>query len=169
MVCCTGYELLPAIPLAGHSIASTWAIATEPVPTLPAWLRSTLLWEASDPYLYLRTTADGRIIAGGEDEDSATRHANPALLHDKSARVTRKVEALLPSVALKVAYRWAGAFGASPTGLPIIDRVPGLRHCYALAGFGGNGITHSVIGAEVIARAIAGSPDPDARLFRAKR
>ena len=30
-----------------------------------------LIWESSDPYLYLRTTADDRIICGGEDEESA--------------------------------------------------------------------------------------------------
>ena len=32
-------------------------------------------------------------------------------------------------------------------------------------GFGGNGITFSVIGAEIVARAIDGESDPDASLF----
>ena len=27
------------------------------------------IWEASDPYLYMRATADGRVICGGEDEE----------------------------------------------------------------------------------------------------
>lgn len=169
VILCTGYEMLPAIPLAGHTVKSTWAIATEAVRELPAWLRTTVLWEGSDPYLYLRTTADGRIIAGGEDEESATRHRDGRALLSKSARILRKVEALVPGIEPRVSHRWGGAFGESPTGLPIIDRVPGMHHCHVLAGFGGNGITHSVIGSEIIATAIGGGRDPDSDLFRAPR
>jgi glycine/D-amino acid oxidase-like deaminating enzyme len=33
-------------------------------------------------------------------------------------------------------------------------------------GFGGNGITFSMIAAEIVAAEIAGRPDPDAALFR---
>ena len=35
----------------------------------PAWPDDALVWEASDPYLYMRTTADGRVIIGGADEE----------------------------------------------------------------------------------------------------
>ncbi len=168
-VFCTGYELLTATPLAGHHVKSTWAIATEPVADLPAWLSKTLVWEASDPYLYLRTTPDGRIIAGGEDEASSTRHTDRELLYTKAASIQRKVAQLLPGLALTISHRWAGAFGESPTGLPIIDAVRGLPHCYSVTGFGGNGITHSVIAAQVIAAALSGVVDKDADLFRAPR
>jgi len=168
-VFCTGYELLAQIPLAGHVVKSTWAMATAPIASLPAWLRSTLVWEASDPYLYLRTTPDGRLIAGGEDELSSTRFGEERALGQKTRRIIAKVQALLPDLDLVPSYQWAGAFGESPTGLPIIDRVPGLRRCYNVTGFGGNGITHSVIAAEVIANAIAGTPDEDRDLFRAPR
>ncbi len=166
-VFCTGYELLKAIPLAGHTVKSTWAIATEPVDELPAWLTSTLVWEASDPYLYLRSTPDQRIIAGGEDEASSTRHTDHTLLTSKSAIILRKVEQLVPGLGLTISHRWAGAFGESPTGLPIIDAVPNLQHCYNVTGFGGNGITHSVIAADVISSALSGRANADADLFRA--
>ena len=164
---CTGYELLKAMPLDGHAVKSTWAIATHPLANLPSWIRSTLVWEASNPYLYIRATSDGRILAGGEDEDSGTRHADRATLLHKSRTIVRQLEGLLPSLSLRVSHRWAGAFGESPTGLPIIDAVPGLPHCYSATGFGGNGITHSVIAAKVIVAALTGTPDVDADLFRA--
>ena len=35
----------------------------------------------------------------------------------------------------------------------------------AVMGFGGNGITYSVIAAEIVAAALAGRPDPDAELY----
>lgn len=169
-VFCTGYELLAAIPLHGHTVKSTWAIATAPLKTRPDWLGSTLVWEASSPYLYLRTTHDGRLVAGGEDEDSATRHEVVSSLRLKRATIARKVRALLPELGdVTPSHIWAGAFGESPTGLPLIGAVPGLPRCYAVAGFGGNGITHSVIASEVVSHAIHGQRDVDGDLFRLSR
>ena len=168
-VFCTGYELLEQVPLAGHRVKSTWAMATEPETSLPSWLHSHVLWEASDPYLYLRSTADGRIIAGGEDEESSTRFRDRRAMRRKTRRIVANVEALLPGCDLTPDYTWAGAFGESPTGLPIIDRVPAFPRCYTVTGFGGNGITHSVIASEIIANAISGTADPDQGLFRAPR
>ena len=165
-VFCTGYELLKGVKLDGHVVKSTWAMACHPVNSLPAWLRTTMVWEASDPYLYLRSTHDGRLVAGGEDEESATRHQDEATLLTKSHRILSKVETLLPTLSIVPSHVWAGPFGESPTGLPLIDRVPGLPCCFTVAGFGGNGITHSVIASEVIARAIDGENDPDREMFR---
>ncbi|MCA9513993.1 MAG: FAD-binding oxidoreductase, partial [Myxococcales bacterium] len=68
-VFCCGYELPEGVPTPGATTLSTWAIASRPRARRPPWLRDTLVWEASDPYLYLRMGPDGRVIAGGEDED----------------------------------------------------------------------------------------------------
>jgi len=54
-------------------VISTWAIATRAL-----WPEDALIWESSDPYLYLRTSGDGRIICGGEDEDFADEDARDA-------------------------------------------------------------------------------------------
>lgn len=169
VVFCTGYELPQALHLAGHEIKSTWAIAATPRTPLPPWLSHTVVWEAADPYLYLRTTPGGRLVAGGEDEDSATRHADPSLLQRKAARIARKVEKLLPGVELQLTHAWAGAFGESSTGLPIIDRLAGYPRCHVVAGFGGNGITYSMIAAEITSARLRGRRDPDADLYRAPR
>ena len=97
---------------------------------------------------------------------SPTAHADKKLLREKTNRVAEKVRALIPGLRFRIAHRWAGAFGESETGLPFIDRVPGHPNCYAVMGFGGNGITYSIIAAEVISRLIAGRDDPDADLYR---
>ena len=34
-----------------------------------------MIWQSADPYLYLRTTTDGRVICGGEDEEFADEKA----------------------------------------------------------------------------------------------
>ncbi len=166
---CTGYELPKALQLSGQSVKSTWAVAAEPNLAMPAWLGSTVVWEASHPYLYLRSTGDGSLVAGGEDEASATRHETPTLLVRKAARIVEKVEALLPGTDLRLTHVWGGAFGESSTGLPIIDRLPGQPHCHVVVGFGGNGITYSMIAAQVTNARLQGRRDPDADLYRAPR
>ncbi|MEP7380955.1 MAG: FAD-dependent oxidoreductase [Gemmatimonadota bacterium] len=166
---CTGYELPHSLELAGHSVKSTWAVAAEPRDVMPAWLATTVVWEASDPYLYLRSTGDGSLVAGGEDEASATRHGNRTVLVRKAARIVGNVEALLPGIDLRRTHAWGGAFGESSTGLPIIDRLPGQPHCHVVAGFGGNGITYSMIAAQVTSARLRGRRDPDADLYRAPR
>lgn len=169
-VFCTGYELPEMVRTTpGDTIKSTWALATDPIPNLPAWLQETLLWEASDPYLYLRSTPDARLVAGGEDEPSSDLHANPRVLQRKTDTVAQKIQKLFPTLAFQLRYRWAGAFGESPTGRPIIGPIAGFPNCYSVTGFGGNGITFSMLASEIIASDIADTPDPDADLFRAGR
>ena len=55
------------------------------------------------------------------------------------------------------------------TGLPAIGPVPGAERCFAVMGYGGNGITFSAIAAQLIQRAILGLDDPDAELFALPR
>ncbi len=51
-------------------------------------------------------------------------------------------------------------------GLPLIGQVPGLYNCFAVMAFGGNGITWSRLGAEMIHNFITGKKEPDEDLFR---
>ena len=125
-----------------------------------------MVWEASRPYLYLRTTADGRLVAGGMDEAGAARHAARRLLERKARGLQRRVEALVQPVSLQVDYSWGGSFGESRTSLPVIDQLPGMPGCHVVMGFGGNGFVNSVIASQVIAEAIEGRHHPDARLYR---
>jgi glycine/D-amino acid oxidase-like deaminating enzyme len=166
VVFCCGYEFPKVVPTPGASVISTWAMASKPRQPCPAWLRDTLVWEASEPYLYLRMAGDGRLIIGGEDEASATAHADRSKLKRKCAAIAKKLKALLPKVEFAIDYSWAGAFGESATGLPSIAPVPGMDHAWAVMGFGGNGITYSVIASQVVAAAIRGKSDPDADLYR---
>jgi glycine/D-amino acid oxidase-like deaminating enzyme len=166
VVFCTGYEVPTRLPTRSHRIHSTWALASAPNATFPAWLARTLLWEASDPYLYLRTTADQRLIVGGHDEDGASAYTMQARLAAKLRAISDDVRTLIPDLRFRISRGWGGAFGESLTALPLIDRLPGTRHAWVVAGFGGNGITFSMIASQVIAAALHGVHDPDAGLFR---
>ena len=166
VVFCCGYEFPKGVPTPGAKVISTWALSSKSRTACPAWLRDTLVGEASDPYLYFRMSSDGRLIVGGEDEDAPGAHEDPARLKRKCATIRDKLKVLLPQLEFEVDYSWAGAFGESATGLPSIAPVPDMDHAWAVMGFGGNGITYSVIASQVVAAAIRGRPDPDADLYQ---
>lgn len=168
VVFCTGYEFLKPLAGKGHKVVSTWAIASRPHLELPEWLSGYLVWEASDPYLYLRTTRDGRLIAGGEDEESPDAYLCKAKLKAKGKAIAEKIADLLGCAIGTPDYAWSAGFGTTRTGLPMIGEVPGLKNVHAVMGYGGNGITFSMIASEIIAAFINGKPDRDAELFAFK-
>ncbi|CDX43946.1 conserved hypothetical protein [Mesorhizobium sp. ORS 3359] len=168
LVLATGYELLDVVPRTGHRIISTWAIATRPQPE-KIWPLAALIWEASDPYLYLRATSDGRVICGGEDEEFTDEERRDALTAQKTDRLEEKLGKIFPQLDTAAEFAWTGSFGATDTGLPIIGSVPGHPRIHAVMGYGGNGITFSQIASEIVSASIAGKEDTDASLFAFKR
>jgi glycine/D-amino acid oxidase-like deaminating enzyme len=166
LIVCAGYEALPQIPKHLYKLISTWAIATKPLPPhmLPA--ARPLAWEQSDPYLYFRTSADNRMIAGGEDEDFNSPAKRDALIPKKSAVILKKLKALMPGFGGEIAHAWAGTFADSPTGLPAIGPVPGMPRVFATLGAGGNGITFSAIAAGIAKEWVQGRRHKDLSLYR---
>ena len=164
VIFCTGYEFAKIIPLDRQRILSTWAMATRPQPRA-VWPEHALIWEASDPYLYLRATADGRVICGGEDELFADTGKRDALTALKTQRLERKLHRLFPQLDSRASLAWTGSFGASPDGMPTIGEIPGYPRCFAVMGFGGNGITFSMLATTIISAAILRKPVAEARLF----
>ncbi len=161
----TGYETLKQIPRSSYRVISTWALATKPLAADELWPDRRIVWEASDPYLYLRTTPDNRIVAGGEDEDFADEAARDRLIASKSKTILQKLRKLLPGRRLEIAHQWAGNFAETDDGLPIIAEPDGLRRCLAVLGAGGNGITFSVIAADIAAAWVRGRKSRGAKLF----
>lgn len=164
LVLATGYELPKIIPAKGHRIGSTWAFATGPQ-RRRLWPEECLIWEASDPYLYMRTTDDGRVICGGEDEEFSSAEHRDALIPDKIAVLQRKLGKLFPQLDVTAEFVWTSSFGESSTGIPTIGEIPRYPNCWATLGYGGNGITYSRIAAEILRTAFMGGREEDADLF----
>jgi glycine/D-amino acid oxidase-like deaminating enzyme len=168
VVLATGYELVDMVPAAAHQIISTWAIATRPQ-SRKIWPQAAFIWEASDPYLYMRATTDGRVVCGGEDEDFVDETRRDERIADKSARIAEKLGRLFPHLDTRPAFAWTGSFGTTTTGLPYIGAIPRQPRIQAVMGYGGNGITFSQIASEVVSTSIDGLEDTDARLFAFNR
>ncbi len=169
MICATGYDVPAFFKQERASLHSSYALATERLSGFGSWHDQCLVWESARPYAYMRTTADGRIIIGGED----VRFQNPArrdrMLPRKTRRLERTLAALLPGLETSTAFEWTGTFAETDDGLPYIGpdlRYPGVL--FAL-GYGGNGITFSAIAAELLTALSLGHSHMDADLFRMDR
>ncbi|MGE3227729.1 MAG: NAD(P)/FAD-dependent oxidoreductase [Parvibaculaceae bacterium] len=158
LVLANGYEMPGFVPAVIHRVLSTWALATEPGAS--SWPRNALIWEASSPYLYARHDAEGRIIVGGEDERLTDAGLRDERIPAKIAAIRRKFRRLHPRFCGKTEFAWAGFFGVTDDGLPLIGPLPGHPRIFAAFGYGGNGITFSAMAAGLIAKAIHGQADP---------
>lgn len=165
VVLATGYESERYLPLPVGRLLSTYAMATEPEESLEGWDDRCLIWETARPYLYLRTTPSGRLIAGGEDERITDADARDARIGAKCADLVRRAGGIWPSLRLAPECAWAGFFGETPDGLPVIGTPPNMPRSHFALGYGGNGITFGLIAAEIITASITGRADPDAELF----
>ena len=169
MVFATGYETQIYLKQRVASLHSTYALVTEPVSS-GASLVNHLLWEAARPYFYLRTTEDGRLIMGGEDEPFRDPDKRDRLIGRKSAKLLKTFADFYPDQPVpEIAFAWAGTFGETKDGLAYIGVSPEAPYAYFALGYGGNGITYSMIAARIIADLYTGIPNADAELFRFDR
>jgi glycine/D-amino acid oxidase-like deaminating enzyme len=164
-----GYESQAYLPKRVVKLKSTYALASDPIEQFSGWWEKCLIWETARPYVYLRTTTDGRAIIGGEDDPFRNPARRDRLVDKKTDRLAEKFRALFPDIELDVAFRWAGTFGETRDGLAYIGGVRQMPHCYFALGFGGNGITYSVIAADILRDLLLGRANDDARIFRFDR
>jgi glycine/D-amino acid oxidase-like deaminating enzyme len=165
VVLATGYESQASLRAPIATLSSTYAIATAPDQPLAEWDGRCLIWESARPYCYLRTTTEGRVIIGGEDEQTADPARRDALLAVKSARLAVRGREMFPSVDFAPACAWAGTFAGTHDGLPFIGAPAGLPDIWFALGYGGNGITFGLIAAEIVRDACLGRVHHAADLF----
>ncbi len=169
IVFATGYESLQYLKHKVAKLISTYALVSEPLEALPGWYEQCLIWESARPYTYLRTTIDGRVMIGGEDEDFRDPARRDRLIARKTKKLQRKFWEFFPQIPLEVAFTWAGTFGETKDGLAYIGATKDFPDAYFALGFGGNGITYSIIAGEIIRDAILGCVNSDGELFRFER
>lgn len=140
------------------SLHSSFALATEPLTASGRWWKDCLLWESARPYFYLRTDTEGRAILGGEDVPFRSPTARDKLIPKKIEALEKRYREMFPHSPMEVAYGWAGTFGETEDGLAYIGAHPKYPKCLFALGFGGNGITYSVIATEILRNLLASKP-----------
>lgn len=164
-----GYESPPGVAEDLVALNSSFALVTEPLESFGPWADRCLVWESARPYAYMRSTPDGRILIGGVDLPFRSPSLRDLALPVQTRKLERRLRRLLPTVPAEVAFSWAGTFGQTKDGLPYIGANPGFPRGLFALGYGGNGITFSVIAARIIRDLVSGTPNADAEIFRLNR
>lgn len=169
VIYCNGYESTEMIKDDFVKLLSTFAIIGEPNEDHQSHLNDTLFWNTAEPYIYMRTTDDNRLLIGGEDEEFINTEMRDELISKKTKKLEKQLKNILPHYKFRSDFAWAGTFGETKDGLPYIGEHPNFKNSYFLLGFGGNGITFSVIGTEVISDMLDKKVHPLAEYYKFRR
>lgn len=166
LVYANGYEAVNYIGKKIVDLSSTFASISEQSTAGTAMPNDeVLIWNTADPYLYTRSTKDKRIIVGGRDEPFVNAHTSNNLVKAKCRLLKKDIEKLFPGMEYKPEFNWSGIFGSTKDGLPFIGSLPGKPNAYFALGFGGNGITFSLMAAEIITGLIVNGKSKYSSLF----
>ncbi len=165
VVIACGYESQRYITQKVEKLYSTYAIVSEPFNQKDFWYKNALIWETANPYLYMRTTKDSRILMGGLDDEFYNPEKRDEQISIKAKMLRKKFSALFPDLDFKIDFKWAGTFAGSKDGLPYIGSISQKPNTYFALGFGGNGITFSVIAAQLITDILLGKKNRDSSIF----
>lgn len=160
IIFCTGFETVNLLKEKISKLFYTYACVSEQQIELPPLLQQTLLWNTESPYLYMRTTDDGRLLVGGEDSNFNFSFFQQHLKEKKSVTLQKKLKKLLPGITFIEDFSWAGVFGSTKDGLPYIGKSPEYDNALFVLGFGGNGITFSVQAMDIIQALLEGKEHP---------
>ncbi len=165
LVYATGYEVVDFIDKKIVDLLSTYAVVSEQYNERSFWKDEVLIWNTANPYLYIRTTPDNRVLVGGRDENFRDPAKRDKLIKKKTKQLARDVNKIFPDLNFIPEFSWAGTFGSTKDGLPYIGPYKKLPNSYFALGFGGNGITFSLIAAEILTDLLQGKENRDLELF----
>ena len=166
VVCCTGFESTKMLKEHVADLFYTYVTISEEGIKLIEHIQNTLLWNTSDPYLYMRTTDDGRFLVGGEDSSFNLQFFQQSIKERKADKLGRKMAKILPGIEFVEDFTWGGTFGTTKDGLPYIGKSPEYENTLFVLGFGGNGITFSAQGMKMIVAMLQGKEHPLDSLYR---
>lgn len=166
IIYCIGYESKNLLKENFVTLKSTYAVVSEIDKSKFKNITSTLVWNTDDPYLYMRTTDDGRLLMGGEDEDFYNAEKRDAILNIKEKKIIKTLNKIKPDYHFYSDFVWAGTFGETKDGLPYISEHKKFKNSYFVLGFGGNGITFSVTGMEMASLFMKNKKHPLSRYFK---
>jgi len=160
-----GSGLLPVLDGAVRS-ARGQVVATEPLPEL-LFARP---YHARHGFDYWQQTRDRRLVIGGwrdmslEDEFTNEEVTTPAI-QDRIEGFIRELLGRLP----RITHRWAGIFGISADGLPLVGPLPGNDRVWLAGGYSGHGNVLALVCGELVGEAILGHPAAELELFDPQR
>lgn len=148
----------------------TYNIVTKPIRKFEGWKNNVLIRDNENPYHYFRTTADKRIIAGGEDMPFT-----PGIFKEKEAlknyeRLETRLKEMFPKITdIEVDYAYCGPFAQTSDNLGFIGQDPKHHSLWYCLGYGANGILFAILGGLFLSELYGGKVNEALKLFKVDR
>ena len=150
--------------------STTFNIATKPVENIDGWHNKTLIRDNGDPYNYLRTTMDNRLIIGGEDVEFIPDIFNEKLANEKYDILENRLKSMFPNIKdIEVEYKYCGTFASTLDNLGFIGEDPNHPNLWYNLGYGANGILFAILGGMMLSKLYNKDIDKDMKLFKVDR
>lgn len=148
---------------------TTFNIVTNPLDEEP-WNNKVLIRNTSDPYNYLRSTPDNRIIIGGADINFSDIN-NEQLCKKQYSLLEDKLRSMFPSKKnIEIEYKYCGCFASTQDNLGFIGPSKKTnKNLWYCLGYGANGILFAMLGAFMLSKLYKNDYDPDMELFNPDR
>src|SRR5690606_16493601 len=160
VIIAAGFEAAQFLPQKVMNLHSTYAIASQPIADKELWFKRALIWGTHRPYLYMRTTTDNRTIVGGEDSNYSSPQVRDKLMLRKANTSEKTLTNLSPNIPFAREMASRGPLSSPPDGPPVIGAWPRRPKMLLALGYGGNGITFSMLAAKIIRSLVQGHKDP---------
>lgn len=144
---------------------TTFNLVTNPLDEEP-WNNKVLIRNTSDPYNYLRSTPDNRIIIGGADINFSDIN-NEKLCNKQYSLLEDKLRSMFPNKKnIEVEYKYCGCFASTQDNLGFIGPSKKTnKNLWYCLGYGANGILFAMLGAFMLSKLYKNNYDPNMALF----
>lgn len=145
-------------------------IATNSVKSLDGYYNKVLIRDNKNPYNYLRTTIDNRIIIGGEDINFIPDINNEKEVSKKYYILEQHLKNMFPNIKdIEIEYKYCGAFTSTKDNLGFIGKDPKNDKLWFNLGYGANGILFAILGGIMLSKLYLGEVDENLKLFNVDR
>jgi gamma-glutamylputrescine oxidase len=121
-------------------------------------------------YDYWQQLPDGRLVVGGK-RDASLDTENTAV-EETTGLIQERLDAFVVDLLgrlPRITHRWAGVWGTTRDGLPLVGRVPGRDEVWVAGGYSGHGNVLGLACGDLVARAVVGEQPPELELFAPAR
>ena len=170
VIVATGYDTKLFTDRNFGTKTTTFNIVTKPVSNFDGWNDHILIRDNCDPYNYLRTTKDNRLIIGGEDIDFIPDIFNEKLANKKYDILENRLKSMFKDIKdIEVEFKYCGVFASTQDNLGFIGPDKYHKNLWYLLGYGANGILFAILGGMMLSDLYNGKEDKDMNLFKVDR
>jgi glycine/D-amino acid oxidase-like deaminating enzyme len=148
------------IPLCNY-VAATEPLSQRQLQTI-GWSGREGLSDLRVQFMYLRLTADNRIVFGGESSPyfygSSPSSGNYA---PSLERLKRSLLVTFPQLeGVRFTHGWGGTMGFTRDFMPSVGRLDGAENVFYAVGFNGEGVVMTQLAGKIVADLVAGEQTP---------